>query len=126
MEPTLKQRCTAMKADGSRCRTFAVSPAKNGRGLCIFHDHELQRSAQNDYYQKPLTDLEMSVILSQQLRRINRNGKNTLEKSKEMRSLVEMIGQLSGKKPEEVAKEENVTLEDRIAKAKAEHNPSSE
>jgi len=121
MEPSEKKRCSAVKANGERCKTFAVSPEKGGRGLCIFHDFELNKSL-TQAAEKPLNDEEMAVILSQQLKRINRNGKNTLEKSKEMRSLVEMIGALRGKKPEEVAKEENVTLEDRIAKAKLEHS----
>jgi hypothetical protein len=116
---TKDRRCTAIKSDGTRCKTFAI---RDGQGLCIFHDREAHLAAVENYHHRVLSDEEMALILSKQLRRLGHTAKHPLEKSREMRSLVELIAGLRGKKVEEVEHDEGLSLEQRIELAKAEHH----
>ena len=92
-------RCQSLKADGQKCRAFAI----NGQTTCLFHcPVEIRKAA----IELPLSREEKICILSREIRSAQKI-KNRGQRSAEIRFLMEMLNSLQG----EGKNENNSTLD---------------
>jgi hypothetical protein len=82
-------RCQFIKKSGEQCQGWAV----NGSDLCIFH---VNKDLRKEVIERPLSREERIIIISRQIRSLKRSKTNALNKSREMRALLDMLAELEG------------------------------
>jgi hypothetical protein len=85
-------RCNFTKKNGEACLAWAV----NGHEKCVFHVEGDVRKALRE---RPLSKEEQVVIISRQIKSVQKNVKNSLEKAMAIRSLVLLLKELQEGKP---------------------------
>ena len=83
-------RCQQIKKNGERCGSWAVSGPE---GLCVFH---CSKTSRKEIIERPLSREERIIIISRQIRSLKRSKTNALDKSREMRALLDMLAELEG------------------------------
>ena len=83
-------RCQFIKKDGEQCGGWAIS---DGSGLCVFH---CSKTSRKEIIERPLSREERIIIISRQIRSLKRSKCNQLDKSHELRSLMELLIELEG------------------------------
>jgi hypothetical protein len=103
-------RCSFIKKDGEQCQAFSL----RGFTHCLFHSDAEERKAACE---RCLSRDELRKVAESALKAVQHSRIPKLEKSREMRSWLQLILVLSGEaKPEPVD-----SLEQRIERAKSEH-----
>jgi hypothetical protein len=86
-------RCAFIKKDGKPCLAWAIHDHER----CVFHVEGDVRKALRE---KPLSREEQILIISRQLKALQRSSKDSpLEKAREIRSLVMLLKELQEGKP---------------------------
>jgi len=83
-------RCQFIKKDGEQCGGWAIS---DGSGLCVFH---CSKTSRKEIIERPLSREERIIIISRQIRSLKKSKTNALDKSREMRALLDMLAELEG------------------------------
>jgi hypothetical protein len=87
----MSQRCTFVRRDGSQCGAWAIS----GSDKCIFHVEKIVKKA---IAERSISDTEKIIILSTEIRAVQRRIKDPEKRSSEVRNLMSLLMQLEGKK----------------------------
>lgn len=88
-------RCNHVKKNGEACLAWAVHDHER----CVFHVEGDVRKALRE---RPLSKEEQAVIISRQIKSVQKNVKNSLEKALAIRGLVLLLQELQeGKSPDD-------------------------
>ena len=113
-----RNRCTALKADGSRCKTFVLK----GEPHCVWHSNS-ERGIRARKKKPVLSNSELAEILTRELNRVRKmkTKGRPLQKAMEVRKLVTLIiGLCPNKKSDEkiVGAKPVPTFQEKVQKAK--------
>ena len=103
--------CKALNAKGNPCMAYAVT----GHSQCMFHlPQDIRNQMQKAARERLISKKEFILDLQRQYRKVRHMAGNEIEKSKEMRSLLDKIMELKGEKSDET--EEPTGLEKKVNK----------
>lgn len=85
-------RCAFIKKDGKPCLAWAI----HGHERCVFH---VEGDVRKTLRERPLSKEEQVAIISRQIKSVQKNVKNSLEKAMAIRSLVILLKELQEGKP---------------------------
>lgn len=104
-------RCAFIKKDGSKCGAWAI----HGRERCIFHT---EKDIRREISERALSREQQILIISRQIKSLQRNVKGSLEKALAIRSLVLLLKELQEGKPPDDGDDKADPLKSKLEKWK--------